>query len=90
MATEQEITAGWQVQQRPALMTRRLEFASYKETRAFLDQLTALSERTGYFPDLNFGKTHINITIAAYETALNEVQIAYAAQVNALAGQTTE
>ena len=54
----------WQVQQRPPLMTRRFDFASYAETRQFLDDLAGLSERSGYFPDLNFGKTHVNVSVA--------------------------
>lgn len=75
----------WQVQQRPPLMTRRYEFASYAETRQFLDDLAVLSERTGYFPDLNFGKTHVNVSVAPREETLGEAEYGFTAQVDALA-----
>jgi pterin-4a-carbinolamine dehydratase len=42
---------------------RRFQFAAYRDTRAFLDRLAALSEETGLFPDLGFGPTHVNVTI---------------------------
>lgn len=84
---EQALADGWQLHQRPAQLTRRFDFSSYSETRAFLDQLAELSERTGYFPNLNFGKTHVNVAIAARGDALDQEEIDFAAQVDALAGQ---
>lgn len=87
MLIEQASAAGWQVQKRPAQMTRRLGFSSYSETRAFLDQLAELSERTGYFPNLNFGKTHVNVSIAARGDSLDQEELDFASQVDALAGQ---
>lgn len=58
---------GWQKVDRPPSLFRRFEFASYGETRAFLDALAALSEQTGLYPNLSFGKTYVNVTVLATE-----------------------
>lgn len=75
----------WQVQQRPPLMTRRYDFASYAETRRFLDDLAALSERAGFYPDLNFGKTHVSVSVAAQGEALGEAEYDFSAEVDGIA-----
>lgn len=86
MVEQQSIaTSGWTLQQRPPMMTRRFEFASYAQTRGFLDLLTVLSERTGYYPDLNFGKTYVNVNIASSAEALTETEFTFAAEAAALA-----
>ncbi len=77
----------WKVQERPPLMTRRYEFATYAETRKFLDDLAALSERTGYFPDLNFGKTHVNVSVAPRDEAFGPAEHSFTAQADSLAAQ---
>ncbi|WP_165873571.1 4a-hydroxytetrahydrobiopterin dehydratase [Parasulfuritortus cantonensis] len=82
-------TTDWNVQQRPALMTRRYDFASYAETRQFLDDLAALSERAGYYPDLNFGKTHVNVSVAAQSQALGAIEYEFTAEVDTLAARLT-
>lgn len=76
---------GWSIQQRPPAMTRRFEFASYAETRAFLDRLAALSERTGYHPNLNFARNHVSVSINAEGTELSATEYAFASEANALA-----
>jgi len=77
----------WQVQQRPPLMTRRFDFASYAETRQFLDDLAALSERSGYFPDLNFGKTHVSVSVAPRGESLGEAEYGFTAEVDVIASK---
>ena len=77
--------AGWQVQARPPVMTRRFDFPDYAATRSFLDGLTKLSETSGYYPDLNFAKTHVSVTLAAREAALGADEYAFAGRVDALA-----
>lgn len=57
------IPSGWTAVARPPALFRRFEFGSYAQTRAFLDRLAALSERTGLYPDLSFGPKHVNVTI---------------------------
>ena len=54
---------GWKAVQHPPSLFRRFQFASYRDTRAFLDRLAALSEETGLYPDLGFGPTHVNVTV---------------------------
>ena len=61
-------------------MTRRYEFASYAETRAFLDRLAEYSKVQGYYPDLNFGKNHVNVSISSE----NPDRSGFAAGVDAL------
>ncbi len=57
------LPAGWRPVAHPPSLFRRYEFASYAETREFLDGLMLLSEETQLYPDLGFGKTHVNVTI---------------------------
>jgi pterin-4a-carbinolamine dehydratase len=54
---------GWKSVQHPPSLFRRFQFASYRDTRAFLERLAALSEETGLYPDLGFGPTHVNVTV---------------------------
>lgn len=42
---------------------RRFEFDSYAGTRQFLDRLADLSERSGFYPNLDFGTTYVQIGI---------------------------
>lgn len=81
---------GWQTQERQGILTRRFEFASYPETRAFLDRMTGLSEKTGRFPDLNFSKTHVNVSIASDSGQLTDADFQLAAGVNRLAAGPAE
>ena len=55
--------SGWQQVAQPPSLFRRFEFSAYAETRAFLDRLASLSEDAGYYPDLGFGRTYVNVTI---------------------------
>ena len=43
----------------------RFEFSSYSETRKFLDCLSDLSKREAFYPNINFAKTYVNISIDA-------------------------
>ena len=66
----------------------RFEFGSYGETRRFLDQLAALSKRENFYPNINFAKTYVNVSIdgegqtelGAREAAFIEEMKAHAAQ----------
>jgi 4a-hydroxytetrahydrobiopterin dehydratase len=75
----------WNIQQRPAIMTRRYDFACYAETRKFLDDLSALSKRVGYYPDLNFGKTHVNVSVASQSDSLGQAEYDFSAEVDNIA-----
>lgn len=76
---------GWQVQSKPPVMTRRFDFPDYAATRGFLDGLAKLSEKSGYYPDLNFAKTHVSVSVAARDAALGPDEYAFAGRVDALA-----
>lgn len=77
---------GWQSVQRPPSLFRRFQFASYSDTRAFLDRLTGLSEETGLYPDLGFGPTHVNVTIHSTEgKAPGSAEIVFASRAAGLA-----
>ncbi len=82
-----EQNINWQVQQRPAIMTRRFDFASYAETRKFLDDLSDLSKRVGYYPDLNFGKTHVSVSVASQSDSLGQAEYDFSAEVDSIASQ---
>ena len=72
-------------------LNRRFEFASYAETRQFLDQMADLSKREGYYPDVSFGKTYVNVSIDGEgQAALKERQSIFIAEMEALttAGKT--
>ncbi|MDI6745863.1 MAG: 4a-hydroxytetrahydrobiopterin dehydratase [Rhodocyclaceae bacterium] len=78
---------GWQLQQKPLMLTRRFDFPGYAQTRKFLDDLATLSERGGCYPDLSFGKTHVSVTIAAAGTELSAAESDLATQADELARQ---
>jgi len=87
--TEQSIDiSNWDVRQNTAVMTRSFDFPSYTDTRRFLDSLAELSERTGYYPNLNFNRTQVNVSIYSEDKTLGETEYRFAEATDALA--TTE
>ncbi len=80
------LPAGWKTVSHPPSLFCRYEFASYGETREFLDGLMLLSEETQLFPDLGFGKTHVNVTIHGENgSAPGPAEIAFATRTACLA-----
>jgi pterin-4a-carbinolamine dehydratase len=80
------VPEGWARHERPPNLFRRFTFGSYGETRGFLDRLAALSEETGYYPDIGFGTGYANVTIHARDgTALGAADLDFARRVSALA-----
>jgi pterin-4a-carbinolamine dehydratase len=57
------VPEGWRLVERPPALFRRFAFASYGDTRQYLERLAALSRDTGLYPDLGFGPTHVNVTV---------------------------
>ena len=53
----------WAIRKRPARLERRVEFSDYERTREFLDLTAVLFEREGYYPNISFGRTYVNITL---------------------------
>lgn len=82
------IPADWQAVQKPPSLFKRFEFGSYAETRAFLDALAKLSESTGLYPNLSFGKTYVNVTVLASEAAaVGAAEAQFAARASACAAE---
>jgi 4a-hydroxytetrahydrobiopterin dehydratase len=67
-------------------LERRIEFADYQTTRAFLERLNDLSEAQQRFPDISFGRTYVNITVRPEldNAALGDAETAFAAAIDAL------
>jgi len=91
-ATASEATAlaaaapGWSCSERPPSLFRRFEFASYAQTRAFLDRLAELQESSGVTAqNINFGRTYVNVTLSAMGAALSPAEYALAAELGRLA-----
>jgi pterin-4a-carbinolamine dehydratase len=57
---------GWTTQSRPPALFQRFAFASYGQTRAFLDRVAEVQDALGRAAqNISFGPTYVNITIAA-------------------------
>jgi len=63
MSETLKLPSGWRPVAHPPSLFCRYEFDNYAQTREFLDGLMLLSEQTQLYPDLGFGKTHVNVTI---------------------------
>ncbi|MEZ5449005.1 MAG: 4a-hydroxytetrahydrobiopterin dehydratase [Thiolinea sp.] len=81
---DQQAPAHWDMQKLPVGMSRRFEFASYEETRKFLDDLADLSERLGYYPSLNFNRTQVTVRIQAEDQDLGQIEYDFARETDAL------
>jgi len=55
----------WRRRERPLRLERRLVFGGYEILRDFLDRAGDLSEETGIYPNLSFGRTYVNMTLFA-------------------------
>jgi pterin-4a-carbinolamine dehydratase len=53
----------WSLRRRPARLERQFRFQHYDATREFLERAAQLSQREGYYPDISFGRTYVNVTI---------------------------
>lgn len=75
----------WRERSRPLRLERRVEFADYESLRDFLDRVAALSEETGIYPNLSFGRTYANFTLFADEGAeqIGDAARAFANRVDA-------
>ncbi len=80
-----EYSDKWSVQKRPPRLARRYDFASYGATRGFLDELAALSEQLGCYPDLNFARTHVNVSLGMNGDAPGTTERDFAAAADAIA-----
>ncbi|MHB1281359.1 MAG: hypothetical protein ACYCYL_09045 [Acidithiobacillus sp.] len=73
-------------QERLPTLNWRFEFGSYVQTRHFLDQMADLSKREGFYPNVSFGKTYVNISIDAEgQAVLAEYKTRFTGEMEALA-----
>lgn len=81
-----ESLQGWERRDKPATLHRRFTFDGYRQTRAFLDAVAALSELAGRHPqNISFGTTYANITLEAADAAgFSDSEEHFAAQIGAL------
>ena len=64
----------------------RFEFDSWRQTRAFVEQLSDLSERVGFYPNLDFGATYARVSIEAADRArLARGEISFVEEMERLA-----
>lgn len=85
MSVASPLAEGWQQVEHPSSLFRRYQFASYRDTRAFLDKLAALSAETGLYPDLGFGTTYVNVTVPSKGAAEQDAAVDFANRVRAFA-----
>ncbi|GIX29007.1 4a-hydroxytetrahydrobiopterin dehydratase [Pelomicrobium sp. G1] len=91
MPEDMNLPEGWTRNDRPPYLFRRFQFSGYRETRAFLDRLAALSEEMGYYPDISFGTTYANVTVHARNgAAIGTQDLAFARRASELAGSSSE
>jgi len=83
--SEKSLNPAWKVQKRAHLLSRRFDFPDYDAMRDFLDELEALSESEGYYPDLTFSRTHVNVSIKARADELAQPDFDFSAKVDGLA-----
>jgi pterin-4a-carbinolamine dehydratase len=82
----ESLPEGWKAVPTPPSLFRRFEFGSYPDTRAFLERLSGLSQVTGLYPDLGFGRTYVNVTIYGKDGEMpGRAEIEFASRAAALA-----
>lgn len=78
---------GWDTRSLPPQLTRRFDFDSYAQTRAFLDDLAELSEAIGHHPNLTFAREYVTVSIDPIEDQLQQREADFASQINDLAAK---
>lgn len=85
MADENNDEPQWVERERPATLSKRFFFDGYAATSNFLDKLADLSEETGIFPDISFGRDYANVSIHPGEgEALSETERDFSVRIDAL------
>ncbi len=74
---------GWVTRGKLPTLFRRFDFESYRQTRDFVDALSALTEAQGVHPQsINFGSTYVNVTLDP--NAAGQADCELAVRINAL------
>lgn len=77
----------WKVTKRPPNITRSFQFETYDEMRDFLDDLADLSEKEDFYPNINFTRTQVNLSIQSDADELSDREFNFAEQTEALLSQ---
>ena len=88
MAENINLIPHWKLQDLPPMLSRRFEFATYAETRSFLDQVAKVAEESKLHPNLSFGKTYVSVTIDADGNPIGPETVALAQKLDALVPET--
>jgi len=77
----------WAERKRPTRLERRYEFDNYEQIREFLDKAAELAESENYYPDMNFARTHVSMTLYPKDEGeeITEAMREYASNVDDLA-----
>lgn len=75
----------WRIDKKPPLLTKKIIFESYEQTRSFVNDLADLSEKTGYYPNLTFSQTQATVSIFTDEEELGENEFEFALQTDKIA-----
>ncbi len=78
-----ELPDGWESRGSLPTLFRRFDFERYRQTRDFVDTLSALCEAQGVHPQsINFGSTYVNVTLDP--NAAGQADRELAVRINAL------
>jgi len=84
MADARNDEAAWAERKRPASLSKRFSFANYAENRDFLEKVADLSEETGIYPDISFGRDYANLSVNAMgDEGLTDAERNFARRVDA-------
>lgn len=83
----ENLDKAWKVTQRPPNISRSFHFETYDSLRQFLDDLADISEQEGYYPNLNFTRTQVNVSIQSEADELSRREFDFAEQTEALLSQ---
>ncbi len=75
----------WRVDKKPPVMTKQFTFESYEQTRSFVGDLSELSEKTEYYPNLTFSKSQATVTIFTDNKELGQDEYEFAHQTDRIA-----
>lgn len=75
----------WRIDDKPPVMTKKFSFESYEQTRSFVKDLSDLSEKTEYYPNLTYGQTQATVTIYTDNDELSVKEFEFAGQTDKIA-----
>ena len=80
-----EAPVNWRIDNKPPVMTRQFTFKSYEQTRSFVNDLSDLSEKREYYPNLTYSQTQATVTIYTDEKELGVNEYDFARETDKIA-----